>query len=214
MTQTVTQVITRSLRMIGVLADGETPSSGEADDALSTFNLTQRGLFGDVIGVKLESETGATGNVRHGAMYQCGASAVTLTAPANPKDGWRFGISDAKGTINTNNVTVAPNGRKFKGVAASSTVLNTANLAETYFFRQDTGDWVLEADLTLTDNVYFPDHLIIGLSAMVAVNLAPDYNREVAASIVNLAGQGRLMFLQQYGRRGAARLGSPAAVAR
>lgn len=214
MTQTVSQVITRAMRMIGVLADGETPSAGESDDALTVFNFTQRALFGDVIGVKLEPETAATGNVRYGALYEGGASAVTLTCPANPRDGWRFGINDAKGTMNTNNVTVAPNGRKFKGVAASSTVLNTAALYETYFFRADTGDWVLEADLALSDNVYFPDPLLGSLAAMVAVNLSNEYGKAAPEVVVGNAAYGGKLFRSIYGRRGTARLGSPADAAR
>lgn len=208
---TVSEIITRAMRMNGTLADGETPSASEADDALTVYNQMQRALFGDVIGVKLEPETAATGAVRYGALYEAGAAAVTLTCPANPKDGWRFGIVDAKGTMNTNNVTVAPNGRKFKGVAATSTVLNTASTYETYFFRADTGDWVLEADQTLTDTVYFPGDMLGGLSAMLAVTLASEYGKEATPVTAGLAKMGQDRFRQRYGRRGAPRAGAPGA---
>ncbi len=201
MATTVDQLITRSLRMLSVLGDGVIAAASESDDGLTVFNQVQRGLFGTLIGVKLAAETAATGNIRNGALYEAGAAAVTLTCPANPKAGWRFGVADAKAALASNAVTVAPNGRKFKGVATNGT-LNTNGLSETYFFRDDTGDWVLETDLTLTSNVYFPDELMGGLAAMLAVALANEYGKEAPPATQRNAQRGEMNFLHRYGRAG------------
>lgn len=202
MSQTALQIITRAMRMNGTLAASEPePASSEADDALTTLNQLQRSLFGTIIGVKLEPETAATTTVRYGALYEAGAAAVTLTCPANPRDGWRFGISDVKSGFATYNVTVAPNGRKFKGLATNTT-LATADTYETYFFRTDTGDWVLEADWLISDTVYFPDELLSGLVAMLAVELAEEYGKVPSQIAVARAAAGRERFSLRYGRRG------------
>lgn len=201
MATTVEQLITRSTRMMGIIGDGATLSASEADDALTVFNQVQRSLFGTLIGVKLSPETVATGTVRNGALYESGAATATLTCPANPKAGWRFGVSDARGTLSGNAVTVAPNTRKFKGSTSNAT-LNTNGLSETYFFRDDTGDWVLEADLALTDNVYFPDELMGGLAAMLAVALANEYGKEAPPATQRRATEGEAAFAHRYGRAG------------
>ena len=208
MTQTVLQTVTRASRMIGVLASGEELAAAEADDALATYNRTQRAMFGDVIGVKLEPETAATGTIRMGALYQAGAAAVTLTSPANPRDGWRFGIVDALSNFSTYNVTVAAGGHKFKG-ATGSTVLDTDDTYETYFFRADQGDFVLEADQALADTVYFPDDMLAGLEAIVAVAMANEYGKEPPAATLGMAKMGQDRFRCRYGRRGTPIAGSP-----
>lgn len=201
MTTTVAQLIARSMRVISILGDGETATASQSADAVEVFNQLQRSLFGTSIGVKLSSETITTTTIRNGALYEAGSATATLTCPANPKAGWRFGVADSKAALAAFPVTVNPNGRRFKGSAANGT-LNTDGLSETYFFRDDTGDWVLEADLALSSTVYFPDELMGGLAAMLAVSLANEYGKEAPPATQRRAAEGQLAFIHRYGRSG------------
>jgi hypothetical protein len=154
-----------------------------------------------VIGPRLEARAGATGTVLNGAVYQVGATSITLTLPANPRDGWRFGVADATGTLSTFNTIVAPNGRQIEGASASLT-LSTNDTHRSWFFRGDTGNWVREADFAASDDIYFPDDLIRGLSGMLAVALAEEYGREPPAIAIGTAQRGEALFRERYGRRG------------
>ena len=209
MATTVEQCLTRAMRMNGTKAEGEAMTAAEADDGLLVFNQTVRGMFGRIIGVKLETYAGSTTTARHGAMYEVGGAAYTLTAPANPRDGWRWGWAD-RGSLATNNLTVNPNSQKIDAGTANLTI-NTLNDNRVYWFRGDTGNWEKERDLLLTDNAYFPDEMVGYLTAIVAQALCTEYGRDPSEVVKALANAGLDAFKERYGRRGMPRAASPAA---
>lgn len=212
MATTAQQALTRAMRMNGTLADGETPTAGEANDGLDVLNQFQRGLFGDLIGTKLEPIQASTTTGMYGAQYQGIGSAFTLTLPDNPKDGWRIGVTDAALGFATGNATINRNGRLLEGAAANLT-LSTNGTTRTWFYRIDTGNWEREKDLALSDTIYFADDLIGGFCAMLAVQLANEYGKEAPPATVAAAKLGRERFQQRYGRRGAPRAGQPSPAA-
>ena len=205
MATTVQQGITRAFRMLGILGEGQTPSAAESSDALDVFNQVQRGLFGDLIGVKLEPVAASTTTGMYGAVYQGIGAAFTLTLPDNPKDGWRVGVADAALAFATFNATIARNGRLLEGAAANLT-LNANGTNRTWFYRTDTGNWEREKDLALSDNIYFADDIITGFCAMLAVSLANEYGKEAPATTIALAKDGAERIRTRYGRRGTSRI--------
>lgn len=201
MATTVEAALRRAFRMSGIKADGESLTYSEGADGLDLYNQTIRGMHGTVIGVPLVTVDASTTTAMHGALYQGGTATFTLTMPSNPRDGWRIGVADARGGFASFNATIAPGGRKLENATANIT-LNTNNDHRTWFFRADTGDWQKEKDLTLTDNVYFPDDLMGHLIPILAVTLCNEYGKEPPAQTKELAVMGLGAFRNRYGRRG------------
>jgi len=212
----VNDVINAAMRLIGNLSpDGTLPAS-DAASALVAFNRLKRSMFGTVIGPRLSSYalTGVSGQAENGGEYQIPTGAAfTLTAPTGPRSGARFGAVDPNLTFNTYNLTIARNGQLLNGAAANY-VVATAGQATHWWFRGDTGSWVLETDWTaLTNVIEFPDPLIDYLPDMLAVVLAAEYGADIRQDIIAQASEGRQAFARQYGRRGAASLDPPFGVA-
>ncbi len=191
------------LRAIGGLDAGQEPSPTQANDCLETVNATLKGMFGREIGLKLDTVnlTGATAG-QPWSWYQCAlAAGATLTLPANPQEGWRFGYSDTKANFNTNNLTVNPNGRLIAG-AAANLVVSVASATATYFYRGDTG-WTAEAELALTDTLPFPVDMHGFLASIVAVDHYPQFwpGQQPDAMLVGLSQKGRESFAARYNGR-------------
>ena len=171
MSLTVKDVIKRAMRMHGALASGADPDATESADYLIAMNTMKRALFGTLIGPRLspQSVTGAAAQAERGGEYEIAATAAfTLTAPANPKAGSRFGVVDTGLNFATFNCTVSAPGRLINGAAANY-VMNTNGQRQRFWFRGDTGNWVLEADYaTIFDAIEFPDPLIAYLPYMLS----------------------------------------------
>lgn len=202
MTLTVREVVARSQRLFGGIASGDGLVADEAVDMVTVFNAMQRGFFGDLIGPRLSPlAAGAALTAENGGVYQIAASLMTITAPANPRNGWRFGVADANLNFTTNTCTIARNGRLLEG-AASNISLTTNGDNRTWFFRGDTANWVKETDLTIDATVHFPDPLVAYLPDMLAVYAVAEYGGEVRPDIVAKAALGRETFARVYQRRG------------
>ena len=80
-----------------------------------------------------------------GSGYFCNttASAFNLTLPASPSIGDFVSFIDYAGTFDTNNLTVARNGKNIQGAAADLTV-STERAANTLVFVDDTQGWLLQ----------------------------------------------------------------------
>jgi hypothetical protein len=205
MSLNVLQVIQRALRLHGVIAAGATPGASDAADALTALNAVKRAWFGTLIGPRLGpiALTGTTGQAENGGEYQIpGGAAFTLTAPANPKAGARFGVVDTGLSWTSYPLTINPNGRQIGGSAANATI-GTAGQNTRYWFRGDTGAWIAEADFaSLTSAIEFPDSVIAYLPYMLAVALAAEYGADVRQEVAFAAGEGRALLARMYGRRG------------
>ncbi len=71
------------------------------------------------------------------------SNAITATLPASPTLGDEIALADYAGTFDTNNLTVARNGKKIQGAAADLTVA-TERAAFTLVFTDDTQGWLLK----------------------------------------------------------------------
>jgi hypothetical protein len=70
-------------------------------------------------------------------------------------------------------------GRTISG--AATFVANTNGLAQTWFYRADTGNWTPLAPLTYTDPFPFPDTFDEYFITMLAMRLNPRYGRSMTA---------------------------------
>jgi hypothetical protein len=197
-------IIARAMRMLGTLAPGDNPSAADLADAMTALNTLKRSLFGTVIGPVLSSYvlTRTSGQAENGGEYAFPATAFTLAAPLNPRAGARFGVVDANLSFPSGNLTLNPNGRLIQGQASNLT-LSTSGFAGRWWYRADTGNWVLEADYATADDVVeFPDNLIAFLPYMLAVAFAPEFNSELRQDVIAGNSEGRAAFFRAYGRRG------------
>ena len=205
MSLTVKDVIKRAMRMHGALASGADPDATESADYLIAMNTMKRAMFGTLIGPRLSPQPapGTAAQAERGGEYEVVATAAfTLTAPANPRSGSRFGVVDAALNFATFNCAVSAPGRLINGVAGNY-VLNTNGARQRFWFRGDTGNWVLEADyVTIFDVIEFPDPLIAYLPYMLAVVIAPEMGNAVTPLIAGGAQEGREAFARAYASRG------------
>ena len=205
MSLSVRQVIQRSGRLHGCWAAGDDPTADEAVDALIAINSMKRAMFGTLIGPRLGPQplSGAAGQAESGGEYQLpGGAAFTLTAPLNPRSGSRFGVVDANLAWTAFPLTILRNGQLINGAAANYVL--SANGANTRFwFRGDTGNWIIEADFASLDSaIEFPDPLIDYMPNMLAVVIAAEYGAEVRPDVAAGAMEGREAFARSYYRRG------------
>lgn len=205
MSLVVRDVIDRAMRLLGAVASGGVPTAAEMADAMTAFNTLKRSLFGEIIGGRLTEQTvaGVIAQAENGGEYPIpGGAAFTLTAPANPRSGARFGVVDAGLGFATNNCTVKPNGALIEGGAADL-VLSVAGDNRRWWYRGDTGNWVREADFTDPSNaIEFPDNLIAYLPYMLAMVLAAEFNTEVRQDVIAGEQFGRQAFARAYAPRG------------
>jgi hypothetical protein len=212
MSQTVLSVISRSLRLYGTLAAGASPDADDAALGLAAFNAMKRAWMGTLIGPRLSSIalTGTSGQAENGGEYLIPAGApFTLTAPANPGAGSRFGAVDANLTFNSYALTVGRNGRLLNGVA-SNAVISSAGAAMRWWYRGDTGNWVLEADSAgLNSAIEFPDAVIAYMPYMLCLVMAAEFSAELTPEVQGAAAEGRAVIARMYGRRGRAQPEGP-----
>jgi hypothetical protein len=212
MSLNVRQVIARSGRLHGCWASGDDPTADEAADALVAINSLKRSMFGTLIGPRLGPITlsGTVGQAENGGEYQIpGGAPFTLTAPLNPRSGARFGVVDANLAWGTYQLVINRNGRLING-AATNYAINTAGQNTRFWFRGDTGDWIIEADFASLDSaIEFPDPLIDYLPNMLAVVIAAEYGAEVRPDVAAGALEGRQAFARTYYRRGRNQIDPP-----
>jgi hypothetical protein len=206
MSLTVLGVISRAFRLCGTLAAGATPEADDAATALIAFNAMKRAWMGALIGPRLSpiALTGVSGQAESGGEYQIpGGARFTLTAPADPRSGARFGVVDANLDFGSWPVTVARNGRLLNGVASDLT-LGASGAGSRWWFRGDTGDWVAEADSpSLSSAVEFPDAVIAYMPYMLCVALAAEFSADLTPEVLAANLEGRAVLARMYGRRAA-----------
>jgi hypothetical protein len=216
MSLNVLQVIERAFRIHGTLAAQASPTAADAAMGLVAFNALKRSWFGTLIGPRLGplSLSVTPGQAENGGEYQIpGGAAFTVTAPLNPKSGARFGVVDAALAWTTYPLTVQPNGRLMQGSAANTTI-STAGQNTRWWFRGDTGNWIVEADFaTLTSAIEFPDPVIAYMPYMLAVAIAAELGADVRQEVAFAAGEGRAVLARAYGRRGRAQPEGPLGLA-
>lgn len=184
---TAHDVIRRALRLIGVTATGEAMGADEAQDALSALNALLAELPEGLRPVTLDQAYEAMAG---DDMAVVAESAISITLPADPADGWRVRVFDANGTFAAYPVTIRRNGRKIVGAAADA-VLSVSNTDRTYEYRQDLGSWVVvPATYALAETINLPPGLTDALVYALALRIAPEFGAPVSAVVATQGSQG------------------------
>jgi hypothetical protein len=214
MTMTVRDAITRGMRLLGAVDDGDVPSPTEMADAMLAFNNLKATWFGTLIGARMSQQSVATGSptvqAENGGEYAVPPGiAYTVKAPANPRAGNRFGVIDAGLGFGTNACTVQGNGRLINGATASVS-LNTNGAGMRFWYRPDTGNWVEEADWTDPSNVIeFPEEVTAFFPYLFAMAFAAEFNTEIRQDVIAGDQLGRTVMARMYGVRGRNTLEQP-----
>jgi hypothetical protein len=117
---------------------------GTAGQVLTTDGTTAS--FGDISGGASWQAVNTTNfNVTAGEGYfvNTSSAAITATLPAAPSLGDFASFIDYNGTFDTNNLTIARNGKNIQGAAADLTV-NVERAGFTLVFVDDTQGWLLQ----------------------------------------------------------------------
>lgn len=169
MSTTVRQLITRSLRFLNVVSEGNpAPFAYAFDNALVALTDLYRqyiamGAFGEITDVLTAADYTAGENER---VINSGAAAITVTLPT---------------TITENGTARAPYDRAFVLVAADDA---------TYLYDADQADWVRIETLTLDSTAPLSQRYGSGLAALLAASLAPEYGVVLDPVTVALADEG------------------------
>lgn len=189
--KTCRQIITRSLRMLGVLGEGNpAPTAAQGDDGLQALIGLYAGLMG----------TGTFGPLKD----------VLITA--NYTAGENERVIDATGLLTvTLPLTVAvslcegepyePTCGTTRPVQDRSIVLQPGAAPKAWIFDSDLNAWSDVNVLTLDSAAPLSGRFETGLCAMLALNIAPEFGLDAPAQIAALADAGHAAIKQKKPRR-------------
>jgi hypothetical protein len=194
---TATEIITQALRESNVLPIGQEPNTAQRDEALPRLNNYIQGLFGTVLGefiadwsvpprqtapkdsryplapapTKLPADVWPypPQNVR---LVASNTTETRIYLPRKPSDGARLGYVNIGQTAD---LIIDANGRYIQG-GPTVTVPATATYQD-WFYRADRGEWVLRANLALTDEQPFPEEFDDLLVTGLAIRLGPRFGK-------------------------------------
>jgi len=95
--------------------------------------------------VKVTGDSPVSGAAGAGYFMNTTSGAITLTLPGSPTIGDEISFIDYAGTFDTNNLTVARNGKNINGSAADLTVA-TERAANTLVYTDTTQGWLLKSN--------------------------------------------------------------------
>ena len=121
-------------------------ATGSADQILVTDgsgNLSFVDNSGGTAWQAVSASAAISVTAGNGYFLNSTSNAITATLPASPTLGDEIAFADYAGTFDSNNLTVARNGKKIQGATADLTV-STERAAFTLVFTDDTQGWLLK----------------------------------------------------------------------
>jgi hypothetical protein len=188
---TCRQLITRSLRMLGVIGEGNpAPTAAQGDDGLNALIALYNGLIG----------TGTFGPLKD----------VLITENYTAKENER--VIDATGLLTvtlplTVDVTLCdgepydPTCDTTRPVQDRSIVLQLGGTPKASIFDGDLNAWTDVNALTLDSTAPLSGRFGTGLCAILAQNIAPEYGLEAPPQILGLADAGHAALKLKKPRR-------------
>lgn len=143
------------------------------------------GLDGDLLGVpmptSLSNDFAFTPPKNSRIVF--GGVTTRVYFPEEPDDGSRMAVVQGSGAgdsgVPGSTLTLDGNGRTIE--AANTKVLTDPVAPRQWLYRADLGDWVLVADMATTgDSLAFPSDIDDLWICMLAIRLAPRYNKQTA----------------------------------
>lgn len=184
---TLRQIITDAGVIVAASFEGKVaPEAYDADRAAKVFNRMMREFRGQEIGQKLvrnrDAPAGAT--ACPGGLY-----IINISTPCRPKNGDRIGVIGAR-------TVTATTGDTIEGAASVTTAATTS-----WFYREDLGDWKLEADVGLDDAHPLSADVDEALVECLAARWYFERNNDLTQVLSSLAQNGRARIRQLYGSR-------------
>ena len=193
----VSEIIHDAFRVSNITATGVDPTTAQQTEALRYLNRLTKSVLGAEVGENLTAVPIGSANRTVPAGYPWYgttpgsdwfvpintrlvvnlAEPVTIHLHPNPQDGARFALNDVAGNLSTYNVTLDGNGQRIE--SAVTLTLSTDNTNSEWFYRADTGNWVLFSPLILTDTFPYPEEFDDFFIIMLAMRLNPAYGTTI-----------------------------------
>ncbi|MGH7486028.1 MAG: hypothetical protein ACREMY_10575, partial [bacterium] len=125
-----------------------------------------------------------------------GLADLKVYFPEQPDDGSRMGLTISSKADSTKVLTLDANGRLIEGAATA--VQPTPVVGKEWLYRADLGDWKRVADMLIDDECPFPDTHDDLWICLLAVRLAPRYNKQISAETQAIAAAAMKRFKTQY----------------
>lgn len=222
---TALSLITSALREGNLIPVGTTPTSAEQTEGLERLNSLITSTFGTLMGEGLsdwvvpqpQRTASVAANYPQLPLAQNAPASITRYPPNNsrliwggvtgtiyfpeaPNDGSRMALVQGSGLgsggASDAILTLNGNGRLIGG-AGTATVLNPAPATQ-WFYRADTGNWLVVADMALTSSCPFPPELDDLWICLLAMRLAPRYGKTTAPETVNTMKDMKRVFRTRY----------------
>lgn len=181
---TCRQLITRSLRLLGVVSTGRpVPTAAEATDALESLRalyagLIAEGVFGPISDVLTDEDYEADENER---VVNSGEASISVTLPLEITE-----------TVRGVEITRPPEDRAF--------VLVTGTTAQVWLYDADLADWTDTQLLELDDYAPLTDRYLVHMAALLAADIAPEYGIEPPATLAQQVRTGKAILRQKRPR--------------
>lgn len=190
---TLTDLATRSLQELEIIASGETPAA--ADLTLAVQALVDLCVLLPEVGAgrdMLDVETSSSRQAHEDERIICTVAGLTITTPMDPSDGARFSVIPVAGGT----ITVTPYRRKIEGGSSDVSVTD----ATTWAYRADLADWVEVTALDGTDNSPWPDWCDQPLVHLGAEELAAAFSVDIKPALGVKIARSRMTLKTRYAR--------------
>lgn len=209
----VSQIVEDAFREGNFVGEDNNPTPKQAREAVRRLNSLIGGLWGGDSGERLTDwPLGPFGRQTSDLGYFLPAcpdrpginrrliavseAAITVYLTVEPQDGSRMGVADPFGRLAAFPVTLDGNGRPIEN--AATLVLNENGLNREWLYRSDLGAWVRLSGLTATDEMPFPEFFDDLFMVMLALRLAPLYQKEIAATSLLRLKEQQNQFVARY----------------
>lgn len=209
----ISEIIEDAFREGNFVGENNNPTPRQGREAVAALNRVISSIWGDEAGEALHDwPLGAYGLDSIPSPYPpldrlqrpminrrllvTNEAAMTVYLPVMPQDGSRMAIVDPYGRLAANAITLDANGRTIETTA--TVTLNTNGLSREWFYRADLGNWMRITNLGAADELPFPvdfDDLFI---ILLAVRLAPRFDKEIKNTSIARMQKQRTQFVARY----------------
>lgn len=209
----ISSIILDAFRESNMLPLGKDPTDNQNAEALRLLNALFLAAYGGDAGERLQDwPLGNFGRqedvflpltddtINHPPINRrliaTNETAKTVYLSPNPQDGSQMSLVDPFSRLGDFPVTIDANGRTIDSVAEA--FFDAAGVSREFFYRADTGDWVMLTNKELSDEMPFPAAFDTMFMILLAMRLNPRYGRTLDEQSAVMLKQGRREFIARY----------------
>ena len=213
---TVAQIIDDAFRVSNLVAAGASPNSAQQAEALRHLSRLVKSTFGNEAGEPFTNIPVGSDDIERPSGYPWYKTVpdndwfvpenirvmanvkepVNLYLHPNPDDGCRFALIDVARTLENHPVTVYGNGRRIEGL--TSILLNESGTNKEWFYRGDTGNWVLYTPITLEAEFPFPEEFDDFFIITLAMRINPAYGKAIDSQAQEMLRRSKSQLRARY----------------